>query len=262
MPDQIDSNGNKENGNKNIYSASHDAARAIKVLNPLSPEHQVLRQSLLPGLINAAKYNHDRGEENVWLFEMGLTYLKHKTNEKSFCPALEELKVAGLLAGNRQLSTWRDASIGKDANASNKIDFYFGKGIVENLFNSLHIPVDQIKYLREKESISLLHPGKAAKIIYEGLDQQTTHLGWLGQLHPTYIKDIDLQPETFLFELDIDALENLRVKPSFQPVPTLPPVMRDLTVDLPTNIENAAIRQCISEAANYLKNIELVSIFL
>ena len=72
IPDETNNNGKKTS----IYTGNYNEPRAIKVLNPLSPDHQILRQSLLPGLINAAKYNHDRGEENVWLFRNRLYLFK------------------------------------------------------------------------------------------------------------------------------------------------------------------------------------------
>ncbi len=80
------SNG-KSSADSGISLVGHDIERSISVLNALSPDHQILRQSLLPGLLNALKYNHDRGEENVWLFEMGFAYFKHKTPEKASTPA-------------------------------------------------------------------------------------------------------------------------------------------------------------------------------
>ncbi len=260
---QISSNNlnGKSSADSDISLIGHDSKRSISVLNTISPDHQLLRQSLLPGLINALKYNRDRGEENVWLFEMGFAYFKHKTNEKSSSPTQEDLKVSGVLSGTRHLSTWHDASAEKDRNASSKIDFYTVKGIVENLFQSLYIPIDQIRYSRREEPPPLLHPGKVAKITYESLDQPTTDLGWLGQLHPAHVKDMDLDPQTFLFELDVEALKKLRGKSIFTPIAVIPPVVRDLTVDLPSDIENIVVTKYISEAATNLKNLELVSIF-
>ncbi len=72
---------------------------------------------------------------------------------------------------------------------------------------------------------------------------------------------MDLDPQTFLFELNVEALKKLRGKPTFMPVPVLPPIARDLTVDLPVSIENIAVTNCINDAVTNLKNLDLVSIF-
>lgn len=52
-----------------------DKQLAVEVLNPLSKDHQLMRQSLVPGLINACGYNQDQGTR-VWLFEYGRVYFK------------------------------------------------------------------------------------------------------------------------------------------------------------------------------------------
>ncbi len=263
IPDQTTSNGNAASlTEKGKYLSSHDNSRSVKVLNPLSPEHQTLRQTLLPGLINALKYNFDRGEENVWLFELGFTYLTHSTKEKCSEPALEEGKVAGILSGNRQLSLWKDASDNSSNNKSNtnKLNFYDAKGMLENLFQSLHICASAITYAKEEQSPALMHPGQSAHIIC-ATDNGAIEIGWLGQLHPASVQDLGLDSQTYLFELNIDTLKALRKKPSFEAISTLPAISRDLTVDLSNNTENASVITCVEQAAINLKNIDLVSIF-
>ncbi len=256
--------------NKDVYLTSHDPQKAIVVLNALSPEHQALRQSLLPGLIKALKYNVDHSDPDVWLFEIGYAYFKHQTKEKTSEPAYEQLNVAGILSGNRQLSLWKDAS--EHASGSNtksntsKLNFYDAKGILENLFESLHICNDHINYSKKEPSPSPMHPGQTAHIIYSsdsknGSKQEKIEIGWLGQLHPASAKELELDTQTYLFELNVEALNKLRKKPSFQSVSTLPPVMRDLTIDLPQNINNTAVADCVKEVAVNLKKLDLVSIF-
>lgn len=163
IPAQITSNGNEAQA---AQLNAYDPQRAIKVLNPLSPEHEVLRQSLLPGLVNTLKYNRDRGEENVWLFEFGFTYFKHQTKEKPLQPAQEDLKIAGIMSGNRVLSNWQNASMQKERGFKTNIelDFYDAKGAVENILNSLHIPIDQIEYKQEEKTLPLLHPANPPEL--------------------------------------------------------------------------------------------------
>ncbi len=225
--------------------------------NPLSEEHQVMRQSLLPGLIQALKYNRDRSIKDVWLFELGYAYFKltgtpKASKQKNPCPADEKQTLGGAMVGNPQLTLWQTTET--------QTDFYTAKGALQNLFMSLAIPPDHIKYIGAEPASKdswLLHPGQKARIVFDN----TTTLGWLGQLHPQHAQNWDLDPLTYLFELDVETLEQIRTKPTFTAIPTQPPVWRDLTVDVPEHTENIAVIGCIKEAAKYLKDLDLVSLF-
>lgn len=239
--------------------APEDPKRLIQMRNPLSTEHQVMRQSLLSGLIQALKYNRDRSQKDVWLFEIGNVYFKNEStsNQKqSTYPAREELKVAGIFSGNRQLSLWQMPDEKK------QIDFYIAKGVLQNLFISLSIPIENIEYNVSSDSATdawLMHPGQRAKITFAG--ENKVDLGWLGQIHPMQTQIQNLDPHTYIFELDVAALQKIQTKPRFSPIPTLAPVSRDLTVDLPQETENAAILKCIKDTAKHLAELDLVSVF-
>ncbi len=236
-----------------------DPKRLIQMRNPLSTEHQVLRQSLLSGLIQTLKYNRDRSQKDVWLFELGYAYFKNEpmsSSDHTIYPAKEELKLAGIMSGNPQLSLWQLA------NEQKQIDFHIAKGVLQNLFISLSIPIDKIEYAEVSDSEHnawLMHPGQRAKISFAGKNR--IDIGWLGQVHPRQAQIQDLDPLTYLFELDVAALQKIQNKSSFHPIPTLPPVSRDLTVDLPLETKNAAITKCIRETAKYLADLDLVSVF-
>jgi phenylalanyl-tRNA synthetase beta chain len=232
-------------------------AQLIEMRNPLSEEHQVMRQSLLPGLIHTLKYNRDRSQKDVWFFELGYTYQKHTDSNKAnqSCPADEALKVAGILVGNPQLGLWAAA------NADLHTDFFVAKGILENLAVALGIDTNQLAFIGSEQDSSetwLLHPGQKAKIVFA---KDNIELGWLGQLHPQQALNWDLDPLTYLFELDIEKLKAIRGKPSFRSLPTQLPVTRDLTVDLPQNTNNAAIISCIKDGTKHLQAVDLVSIY-
>ena len=117
----------------------------VAVLNPLSDDHQVLRQSLLPGLIRALKYNQDRGQTDVWLYELGRTY-EHVSEASSKNTGVDEqFHIAGIIAGTRQLNSWQQAGASSAPSACLSIaqsslmntGFYMAKGIVENVLKSL-----------------------------------------------------------------------------------------------------------------------------
>ncbi len=243
----------------------------VQVLNPLSPEHEVLRQSLLPGLMKTTAYNREHGIKDVWLFEIGRIY--EKRNDKR--PAkqsqsdgpvketgvAETLKVSGIMTGYPSLSIWTDVKPAHEDNHEEKviatnttvvtehqhsrIDYYEAKGIIENLFTRLRIDKTSLTFGTATNAPPVMHPSKTAQIfctptnLVETNANKPAHpkenifLGWLGEIHPHHAKELGLDEASYLFELDMEALRTLRQKPAFIPVATSPVVARDLTIDLP-----------------------------
>ncbi|MGZ4463516.1 MAG: phenylalanine--tRNA ligase subunit beta, partial [Gaiellaceae bacterium] len=118
--------------------------RALRLPEPLSAEHAVLRTSLLRGLVASAQRNLDAGNAGIALFEIARVYLASDQELPE-----EPVRVGAVLEGG----------------------FSRAKGVVEALFRALHAeprfrPAPQ----------PLLHPGKAARVEGGG--------GWVGELHP------------------------------------------------------------------------------
>ncbi|MBS1953584.1 MAG: phenylalanine--tRNA ligase subunit beta [Cyanobacteria bacterium SZAS-4] len=248
----------------------------VKVNNPLSEDHQVLRQSLMPGLIKCAAYNQDHGRKDVWIFEIGRTYSRLAPGEEDIFKTgvKEELKVAGVLMGDRDMTSWKGTET-VDA------DFYTAKGVVENLLGGLGIDLKRTRFFNPKET-NILHPSRSAQIEFDrgaskkekdnnnnnnnhqqqNQKSQTEHIGHIGQVHPGFSDAMGLKQPAFLFELSLDNLRGLRKANSFKEIPTAPETSRDLTIDLDERVDHAAVTSCITAAAGQiLKQIELVSIY-
>lgn len=253
------------------YSTQNEET-IVRVLNPLSEDHQVLRQSLMPGLIKCATYNQDHGRKDVWIFEIGRTYRRVAEGEQDVFKTgvKEELKVAGVLMGDRKMAAWKGTETADT-------DFYTAKGVVENLLSSLGIELKRIRFFNPKET-NILHPSRSAQIEFDrgapkkeksnnGNNQnqakgQTEHIGHLGQVHPGFSDAMGLKQPAFVFELSLDSLRGLRKANSFKEIPSAPETSRDLTVDLDDRVDHAAVASCISASAGQiLKQVELVSIY-
>ena len=244
--------------------------KIVRVLNPLSEDHQVLRQSLMPGLLKAAVYNQDRGRKDVWLFEIGRTYerLAEGQVDEFGTGVKEEVHVAGILMGDRKISGWQ-------ASGTVNADFYRVKGVVENLLDSLSIDLKRVRFFTP-EPIKILHPSCSAQIKFDPgatktqqVDENNNHatsrdqtLGILGQLHPGLSDAMGLKHPAFVFELKMDVLQKLRKEKSFRELPNTPGAVRDLTVDVDEKYDHAVVESCISSSAGpILKDVELVSIY-
>ncbi|MBI4532311.1 MAG: phenylalanine--tRNA ligase subunit beta, partial [Candidatus Melainabacteria bacterium] len=233
----------------------NEESSSVRVLNPLSQEHQALRQSLLPGLIQAVVYNQDRGRADVWLYEIGRVYQATGQSSSKYSGAVEELRVAGAISGQRQQGLWH-ASEGPEV-----ADFYILKGVVENLLAKLGLVLEQVSFEICPASPMLFHPGRCCQISYS---EHTGFniLGWLGELSPQTASQMNVRQTVHAFEICLDTIRKLRRTFPFREIYTTPELIRDLTVDLPATVAFSTTHSLIKASAGpYLRGIELVSVY-
>jgi phenylalanyl-tRNA synthetase beta chain len=109
-----------------------------------------------------------------------------------------------------------------------KADFFDIKGDLEELVSPLVVRF-------ERAAHPALHPGRSAAIFAED-----RRIGWAGELHPKWQQKYELPAAPVLFELDAEALMDIAL-PRFSPVSKFPPVVRDLAVVVPENVEVVAL---------------------
>ena len=185
---------------------------AISLANPLSSEMSVMRTSLWPGLLIAARRNINRQHERVRLFESGLCFFRKGGKIR------QENRLAGIAIGPVYPEQW-----GEPVRA---LDFFDLKGDVESLL-ALTSRHQEIRYLPATHPA--LHPGQTARICQRGSDKT---LGWLGMLHPSLANELDFDSNVFLFELDQEILSSCEI-PRFRPISNQPLVRRDLAFVVP-----------------------------
>jgi phenylalanyl-tRNA synthetase beta chain len=173
--------------------------------NPISADLAVMRPSLLPGLLSAAKRNGDRGQASLRLFEVGRRYLADS----------ERPTVGLVLAGERSPRDWRS---GKAA----PFDAFDAKAEVMAALAAAGAPVERLQVLGDASG--WYHPGRSARL---ALGKQV--LAELGELHPRVARAFDLRGPVVVAEIFLDALPPRgarRTRPAYQPNP-LQPVTRD-----------------------------------
>jgi phenylalanyl-tRNA synthetase beta chain len=107
----------------------------VKMLNPLSNELSVMRQSMLFGALESLAYNINRKMNRVKLFEFGKTYHNYPNGR-------EEIKhLSMIISGEKNVDSW--------TSTAGKSDFFYGKGILTAIFERLGI-----KDLSEKETVN------------------------------------------------------------------------------------------------------------
>ncbi len=200
--------------------------KQIRILNPLTEDFSVMRTSLIPGLLEVARYNLSRKNLNLKFFELKKVFL-HQEGEK----LPKEVKVlTGLAMGMDQEPHW--------AYPPRPIDFYDIKGALESLFEELQIK--RIGFKRA-EDIPYLHPGKASRVFIEEKE-----VGALGEVHPDVLNHYGIPERVYLFEIDFEELVRRAGGAKwFQPLPKFPDVFRDLSVVVGEEVEAEKIGEAI-----------------
>lgn len=184
--------------------------------NPISEELKVMRPSLLPGLIAAARRNRDRGAESVRLFEIGRRYLAES----------EGATLGLLLAGESNSRDWRT---GRGA----AFDAYHAKAEALALLAAIGAPVDRLQVMEPVSNV--YHPGRSGSL---RLGPKTV-LAEFGELHPATLKAFDLDGPAVAAELYLDAVPAKRasglMRSAYAP-PTLQAVRRDFAFLVPEQL--------------------------
>ena len=201
-------------------------AEAIPLANPLSSEMAVMRASLWPGLVAAARHNHHRQHGRVRLFEMGRIF------QGSLDDLAQPLAVAGLAMGPVLPEQW--------ATATPEVDFFDVKEDVTALLARANEP-DSFAF--EPATHPALHPGQSARLLRHGAP-----IGWLGRLHPAHAQALDLPDATVLFELSLESLAAAKL-PIFSPLSRFPSIRRDLAFVVDETVAGGDLRAAAKEAA-------------
>ena len=220
-------------------------AETVALANPLSSDMDVLRPSLLPGLLNILRHNVSRKNGDLALFEIGRVFgvataesLRHT----------EERRVAIALSGQRDPLFWSGAERGT------KFDIHDLKGLLEEFFEQFGMR--GAVFNRRANSTGLFVESAAIQL-------GKLPIGELGQLHPALAKRCDLRDAVFLAELNLDQLLVRRATAkSFKPLPAFPSVRRDVAMLVPESTTHEVVLQTVKQVkpAN-LESVELFDVF-
>jgi phenylalanyl-tRNA synthetase beta chain len=207
-------------------------AAGVELANPIASDMAVLRRSLWPGLIEAARRNLSHQRQRLKLFEIGPQFAAGDNGVS------ETTVVAGLALGSREPEHWD--------NARDDLDYFDVKGDVETLLRTTGAGAE---FRFEPGSHPALSPGRTARIARGG-----QHVGWLGVLHPEIMKRLDKKRAAVVFALQIQRLAPARV-PAFKPYSKFPSIRRDLAIvvgdeisaDALTRAARAAIGEILRE---------------
>ena len=221
-----------------------DPKDLVEVQSPLNSSRSAMRENLMTGLVDAASYNFARKQTQLALFEQGRTY-DHDGGKFN-----EHEHLAAIYSGNTFAENWQ--------HLTQKVDFYFVKGQLTNLFNAIGIDPEKVVY--EAKGIKGMHPTRTAGIY---IDKQ--YVGMIGMIaHAVTIADKALRgSELYGYEIDLDTIIPMLTKGvTTVPAPKFPAIQRDLSLLVDKPVTNQEIENVIkSNAGKYLTELKVIDVY-
>jgi phenylalanyl-tRNA synthetase beta chain len=262
--------------------------RSLALSNPIASDLSVMRVSLWPGLLRAALENQRRQQDRIRLFERGARFVVSPDGAST----LEIDTLAGIACGSRLPEQW---SIPRELRGP--ADFFDVKSDLEALFiatgaageisgparktygpaRKTYGPASSFSF--EPAALSCLHPGRAARILRDGRE-----VGYLGELHPTLVRELDFTYSPVLFELDLGgtvsaaATSHARTqqnraktqfaaaleveKPQHRELSRFPQVRRDIAVVVDESVAlSALVDRVVFTASTLLQSLRVFDVY-
>lgn len=225
-----------KSGIQQIYGL--DESKSVKLLNPLSSDLSVMRQSMLSGLLENTAYNINRKTSDIKLFEFGKIYNKTEEHQENY-------RLAILMSGNKSHENW--------ATQEEKTNFFTLKGKVFEIFKRLGI-----HQIEEKPYSNLIYSDALS------LEKDGKTLGSLGKIHKNILKKTDISQEVFYAELNWELMLEIAISSQlkFKEIAKFPAVNRDLALLIDNNILYSELYNSTQKLnINLLKSMELFDVY-
>ncbi|MBO5748170.1 MAG: phenylalanine--tRNA ligase subunit beta [Muribaculaceae bacterium] len=227
-------------------------AKCVRLLNPLSNDLCVMRQTLLYGGLESLSHNINRKASSLALYEIGNCYSrnpeKESTAENPLAPYAEELHLGIWMTGDKTAASWNTKA--------EPVTVFDLKAVVLNVLRRLGIDARTLDMTQASDEIF------AAKL--DILTKAGKPLGSLGMLRHNLLKGFDIEQEVMYAELNWDALFKLaaKVKTSYQAIPKSQPVKRDLALLLDSAVTFRQVEDVIRQSERkLLRDVRLFDVY-
>jgi phenylalanyl-tRNA synthetase beta chain len=207
----------------------------IRLANPIAEQLSVMRSSLLGSLVDCLKFNLNRKQPRVRLFEISRVFSAQGDG-------FDQRPRLGVLAyGEARPEQW--------AAGKRSVDFFDLRGDLQSLFAPRKVDIVAAPH-------AALHPGKSAHVVLEG-----KMIGWIGELHPGLLMRHEIQGNVVAFEIDAEAVIE-RPLPAYREFSKFPLVRRDLAVEVDDNIPAQSLLESMRSGANpIVEDIEIFDVY-
>ena len=219
---------------KLLYAPDAPERQAIQILNPLGEDFSIMRTVSVNGLLVSLGNNYNHRNKSVKLYELGNVYLP------------KSLPLTELPDERKQLTLCMyDAG-----------DFFTLKGTIENFMERVGMKKKAV--YDPKAGIPYLHPGRQAKIMYDGVG-----IGFLGELHPQAAKNYEIGTRAYVAVLDMPSIVPMcSFDYKYKGVAKFPAVSRDLSMVVPKEIMVGDIEKMIeTRGGKLLESLQLFDVY-
>lgn len=231
-------------------SEAFPAEHCVKIMNPLSADLGVMRQTLLYGLLEVVELNVNHKAQSVKIYEFGntYTYAPERKEEGGLAPYSEGMRLAIAISGAQTLQSWNTK-----AEVSN---FFTLKAVAEKLLRRFGMDI----YTLRSEPIA------AGELYSEGLSLKAGNkeLLQIATISPKLRKKFDLKGEVYYLDLDFDMLLKYtrKHKVAARELAKFPAVKRDLALLVDSAVSYSELRQIAFQTEKkLLKDVTLFDVY-
>lgn len=202
----------------------------VRIINPLSADQAALRSELLPGLVRAAALNWDHQVRDIRLFEIGTVFHPGPVGR----PPIEAVRVAGVISGARAPAHWTDG--GHPA----QFDRWDLKGYFES-------------------AVGLAYPGATVQVEGDGWVARRPDGTAVGSARALAASAPPWAAALWGFEVELHPVGWSGT--TYQAVPVLPAIVRDVALVVPDAVAAEAVRSRLEEASGLVESVQIVDEF-
>ena len=225
-----------------IMSETFKKSNSVELSNPLNQDLSILRNILVPNLIEILEKNSRSSNNSLKFFEIGRTFgFKN-----------EQLQEEDHLCGIFQM----------DVNESNFSDnqskWFSAKGFIENFLTNFQYNELNFEQI-EKNDEEYYHPTKSLKI-----KDQELILGYFGELHPYLSQKLNIKRKIYIFEFNLKFLNTKKLKNkiiTYKEYSKYPIITKDVSIKVPKILNFSALKNFIKNNTQNLKVIEFFDLY-
>ena len=198
--------------------------KTIRILNPIASDLNVLRQSIIPNLLDGVKNNLARGIQSTHIFELGPTFF-------GSLPQQQNLTVSAVRQGASRIHDWHNSAISPD--------IYDVKNDVFAIFELFGVNASSVKFTTDNLP-EYLNPYRSARILFAGKT-----IGYFGEIHPLTLRRFGIKNTSVVaFELNLDLMPQPKKKGTAKKalhLSDLLPLTRDFAVIIDDSVAGDTI---------------------
>ncbi|HEX8516118.1 MAG TPA: phenylalanine--tRNA ligase subunit beta [Bacteroidia bacterium] len=221
---------------------SIDPEQNVKMMNPLSSDLNVLRQTLLFSGLETIAYNQNRKNPDLKLYEFGKTYMSVKGDKPKY---IETKHLSLFVTGRKQEESWNSGNA--------PVSFFTLKGIVKGMFERLGIEVKMNESALDVYSSGL------------SLSWNKRSIAELGSVSKALLKSMDIKQEVFYADINWDLVVEAVKKGKalmYSEVPKFPEVRRDLALLIDKSVKFDQLEQLAYQSEKgLLKSVNLFDVY-